>query len=860
MASEDMHFNIGGDHEFTFSVEGWPDLFIIHPYIISCMPECLKGKWKFFPFNPGKVGSFAYRVHDTDVDMGKIMVKASYDEKRENFNIRYYDKNLCTLPEENSDGNFHVILELVLGEGVSFKYVNGIERASGIEEGMIALSGLRQHIEETVKSHGHEFFENPKDVYTGYQLTPKESDELRFDVIVGSTCLSSIVADYYHDSTELFDHANGFGAQALYIVFQNGAGEDNILNFRHDLEDRITEEILEPGNFGVITGGATGTEYSYIDLFVYDFPAFAMKVRALLKEYSQFSFYISDFIRNGHILQLTEADSDVIPYTKENAEAFFKQIEDWNDNDRYTKCIRALETIPADEMDYESTMLLVRAYENYAILGDNNEEPEIEECDRALNKALELLESVRETGENQARWNMRMAYAYQYLTGPKEKAVAYAEKWAELDPEDNSAKEVIEECMEEISKREDSSNVKESYTVEPCDTGDTHIARETEKTELRDKNMDNRQKEAALAAMTAWLSHAQELGHKPAEIECTGTFVLHDMTYYIFKYKETKDSEWLLGVNGGYEGDSLSDCGHTFSEMEPYDEKTAVKDATALVEMVRSYWMEQAKQAEEREKKAGTFVGFALLSDNSWDKEKYIRDLKEQWDITAEEKSDEERNPESLVFDVGDMMAAVSLMPAPVPNGEAEECAKNNYMWPEAEKTAKEHKAHIMVAVIGKEESLIERGKLYVKLLSVCCHQKNITGIYTSGVVFQPRFYEGFSGMMKEDSLPIYNWIWFGLYRTEKGISGYTYGMECFGKDEMEVLDVDADPSKVRDFLASMAGYVLEYDVVLNDGETIGFSAADKHRITRGQGVALPDKVTLKRQRRRCRWRSRLSG
>ena len=85
---------------------------------------------------------------------------------------------------------------------------------------------------------------------------------------------------------------------------------------------------------------------------------------------------------------------------------------------------------------------------------------------------------------------------------------------------------------------------------------------------------------------------------------------------------------------------------------------------------------------------------------------------------------------------------------------------------------------------------------------------------------------------MKEDSLPIYNWIWFGLYRTEKGISGYTYGMECFGK--------------VRDFLASMAGYVLEYDAVLNDGETIGFSAVDKHRITRGQGVALPDKVTLK--------------
>lgn len=453
LISEDMHFNIGGDHEFTFSVEGWPDLFIIYPYIISCMPECLKGKWKFFPFNPGKVGSFAYRVHDTDVDMGKIMVKASYDEKRENFNIRYYDKNLCALPEENSDGNFHVILELVLGEGVSFKYVNGIERASGIEEGMIALSGLRQHIEETVKSHGHEFFENPKDVYTGYQLTPKESDELRFDVIVGSTCLSSIVADYYHGSTEIFDHADGFGVQALYMVFQNGVGEDNILNFRHDLEDRITEEILEPGNLGVITGGATGTEYSYIDLFVYDLRAFVKKVIPLLDEYPEYSFYISDFIRNGRIHQLTEAASEAIPYTKENKEEFLAQIEKWNDMEKFSKCIKALEDIPEAEQDYDMVMLLVRAYENYAILGDNGEEPEDDEKERTLNKALELLESIREAGESQAGWNKRMAYAYQYLVEQEEKAIEYAKRWAELDPEDSSAVAVINECNEELEKR-----------------------------------------------------------------------------------------------------------------------------------------------------------------------------------------------------------------------------------------------------------------------------------------------------------------------------------------------------------------------------------------------------------------------
>ena len=171
--------------------------------------------------------------------------------------------------------------------------------------------------------------------------------------------------------------------------------------------------------------------------------------------------------------------------------------------------------------------------------------------------------------------------------------------------------------------------------------------------------------------------------------------------------------------------------------------------------------------------------------------------------------------------------------------------AENNFLWPEAVEITKTHQAHLMVAVLGQEEDLLERGKLYVKLLAACCRQKNALGVYTSGVVFEPRFYEGFADMMQEGELPIFNWIWFGLYRSEKGICGYTYGMDVFGFDEMEVLDADADPSEVRDFLASMVEYVLSGGVTLHDGETIGFSAEDKHTITRSPGVALPV-MTLK--------------
>ena len=106
--------------------------------------------------------------------------------------------------------------------------------------------------------------------------------------------------------------------------------------------------------------------------------------------------------------------------------------------------------------------------------------------------------------------------------------------------------------------------------------------------------MAQTQENAALQTMKEWLAHPQELGKAPARIECTGTFELHGLRYYLFRYKKTLLGSWLLGVCGGYEGDELEHCGHVWSEMEPYDESTAVEKATAMVEMIRAYWMQQA--------------------------------------------------------------------------------------------------------------------------------------------------------------------------------------------------------------------------------------------------------------------------
>ena len=151
---------------------------------------------------------------------------------------------------------------------------------------------------------------------------------------------------------------------------------------------------------------------------------------------------------------------DYIPYTQQNAEAFFAQLEQWNDEDEYTRCIQALNAIPEDWRNYRTAYALARALENYAIIGDHNEGTPRYKGDKALCRAIEVLESVREEGQDKAEWNMRMAYGYQYLYGQEEKAIPYAERWAELDPEDENAPAVIRECKAEIRKRQRSRKKK----------------------------------------------------------------------------------------------------------------------------------------------------------------------------------------------------------------------------------------------------------------------------------------------------------------------------------------------------------------------------------------------------------------
>lgn len=727
LAFEDVSFEVGFNgvkHELILTPEGNRMKLFELVYFRSHAPASVLRHWEI---TLGRRGTSGNELHAGGVRIGGEDVQAWLEPDDDAFKLSVFCARLADLKAKEEGRAWWMLTTLtdqLLGEIPHMRWINDFELldAPRAVPGFL-LSDLPDKLRELGKDLALDAETLLENSYVGYTREPDPAPDAdwRLDVIAGSTACPPLINGYMSADDETMDALHSDGVTAGFIAFSldGFTGENRtqrIFAFREALEAKLEKAC---GSDVVrMVGGATGVHFGYVDFMVWDLHPVLFEARAFLEasDVPAASFHV--FRREVGSVPLKspddradageDDDDEPLDYRPEMAEAFHARIQKWNDDDEYTRCIRALDGVPTQYRDYRHAYALARALENYAVLGDGQYGCPRDKAREALRRAIGVLESVREEGLDRAEWHMRMAYGYQYLTGEEEKAIPYARTWAQLDPEDEDAPCVIRECEKAV--------------------------------EARCKN-----------------------------------------------------------------------------DGKPVDRK-------------------------------GVFLGFVLLEKAHWDKGRLIADLKAEWDIDVpeEDKDDRKDNGDSLVFEAGDMIAAVSLMHGPVPGGEAEDNAENNYMWPDAVKAAQSHAAHIMVTVLGKETDVRLRGQFFVKLAAACCRQPGVLGVYTSGVVFEPSFYADMAGVMKEGELPLNNWIWFGLHRREGGVCGYTYGMDVFGKEELEVLDADADPLAVREFLVSLAGYVIGSDVTLNDGETIGFSQGDRHRITRSPGVALPDQPTLK--------------
>ncbi len=351
------------------------------------------------------------------------------------------------------------------------------------------------------------------------------------------------------------------------------------------------------------------------------------------------------------------------------------------------------------------------------------------------------------------------------------------------------------------------------------------------------------QKENALQCMIEWLSHENELGKAPSQIQIAGEFDLHNLHYYIFKFKKSRFSSWLVGVCGGYHEDEIGHCGHIFSEYENYHEDTAQQKCINMIEQIREYWMNAANESAELKERT-LFVHFVLLKDSNVNLKDVFHYLKENCHIECNQIEESKGNV--YVANVKESMISVSIMETPVPEGEAEYYAQGCYMWEDAVEQVKEHKAHIIVTTSGHGIDTREAMLLQSQLIDACFNFEQSIAVYGDEMVWPKHIYRDImNDYYQDESLPVMLWVYLGIVTNQEGNHIYTIGLKNFGHYEIETLPTTIQLSELHEFMFNVICYIIEQRAELHQGETIGVSATQKCQITLSQGIFLDEK-TLK--------------
>jgi hypothetical protein len=243
---------------------------------------------------------------------------------------------------------------------------------------------------------------------------------------------------------------------------------------------------------------------------------------------------------------------------------------------------------------------------------------------------------------------------------------------------------------------------------------------------------------------------------------------------------------------------------------------------------------------EENETENNILLAMPMFNEvDSYDLEAVVADLKDYWNVTV---SDISGDGKTATMTINGVLVALASMPAAIPTKEIENIAPHNYLWKTALEDCKNHQSHAIVTVLSsKDASILERYKILTQLNASVLRTSKAIGIYqgTQTLLLEKELYLDFANFLLEDQLPVQLWIYIGLVGGEAGSSIYTFGLKDFNKMELEVLDSPMEKMDLYDFLLLIVGYVVEQDVILKDGETIGFSADQKVKITASKGQFL---------------------
>lgn len=260
---------------------------------------------------------------------------------------------------------------------------------------------------------------------------------------------------------------------------------------------------------------------------------------------------------------------------------------------------------------------------------------------------------------------------------------------------------------------------------------------------------------------------------------------------------------------------------------------------------------DQDSKSFEKESVAGStnlLLAMPLFINNrSYDLNKVTDHLRDFWKLEITEVTGDN---ETATFNIGKTLVALASVPVPIPQEELQGVIPYSYLWKNVAEELEKQTGHAIVTVLGDEGSIVDRHFILSKLLcSVLLTTESCIGIYQGQetLLLQRDFYLSAIDDIRHNRIPVPAWIYIGIRRSEEKFDAYTFGMNSFGKSEIEIIGSGLDPDNLYKLILSLSSYIIGNDINFEDGDAFKLTESVLIKIKLSEGVYV-DGTTLKPQ------------
>lgn len=242
------------------------------------------------------------------------------------------------------------------------------------------------------------------------------------------------------------------------------------------------------------------------------------------------------------------------------------------------------------------------------------------------------------------------------------------------------------------------------------------------------------------------------------------------------------------------------------------------------------------KEKKEETAKSNLLLAMPMFNNGErFDIDKVIAYLQSDWGIDV---TDIDKSAEAASFSVEGETVVLATVAAQIPMGDIQGTAQYAYNWPTAVKDLENHNVHGLVTILSSNNTAKERFGILTKVLTAILATSNCIGVYqgTQSLLIPKAQYLDSAEALKSNQIPLDLWIYIGIRRGEQTNSAYSYGLTAFDKLEMEFVNAPLGLRELHTFLSQICAYVINSNVTFKSGETLGYTAEQKIKITQSKG------------------------